>query len=201
MRSVNDDRATQIANMIRGQGWVGALPLAEMIRNNLGLTTNKGLQALRRAVLTFKVSKREARDQEGDSWCEYRALEGQETTTVYVVGEIVAERVRQLEKWWPQDHPNGLDQGVARAALWAATGKSIERQARFDLDESKGQGDNWAAILMEEVGEALQALDGSDLRGELIQVAAVAMAWVQHLDRRCEAGEFYDSWQEDTEDE
>jgi hypothetical protein len=37
---------------------------------------------------------------------------------------------------------------------------------------------------MEEVGEALQADNDADLRAELVQVAAVAMAWIDAIDRR-----------------
>jgi hypothetical protein len=48
----------------------------------------------------------------------------------------------------------------------------------------------WALILGEEFGEACQAAlqhsstDPTDLRAELIQVAAVAVAWVESMDRR-----------------
>lgn len=51
-------------------------------------------------------------------------------------------------------------------------------------DHSDG---DWCLILMEEVGEAAQdALKGhlQLLRQELIQVAAVAVAWIEALDRR-----------------
>lgn len=52
----------------------------------------------------------------------------------------------------------------------------------------------WNAILMEEVGEASQevlttafgaaAKGHGDLREELVQVAAVAVAWIEAIDRR-----------------
>jgi hypothetical protein len=44
------------------------------------------------------------------------------------------------------------------------------------------------AVLVEEVGEVARALnDGVGLRDELVQVAAVAVAWIEGLD--AEAGE------------
>ena len=44
----------------------------------------------------------------------------------------------------------------------------------------------WSAILGEEFGEACQALlhnDKANLREELVQIAAVATAWIECLDR------------------
>ena len=46
----------------------------------------------------------------------------------------------------------------------------------------------WMAILSEEVGEAAQEIlhgHRSRLRRELIQVAAVAVAWIEQLDSEC----------------
>lgn len=51
----------------------------------------------------------------------------------------------------------------------------------------------WGAILAEEVGEVNRAMlearygnGGGNLREELLQVAAVAVAWVECIDRRAE---------------
>lgn len=73
-----------------------------------------------------------------------------------VLDEIKLERFLQDRKWGIQDHPDG----------------------------------KWALILGEEFGEACQAVldDSCDIssnaRGELLQVAAVAVAWVEAIDRR-----------------
>jgi len=72
--------------------------------------------------------------------------------TIDIVGEIVVERARQDVKWGSQRAHPGL---------------------------------LWNAILNEEVGECARALlerDYDGLREELIQVAAVAVAWVESLD-------------------
>ena len=53
-----------------------------------------------------------------------------------------------------------------------------------EQEESDG---TWMIVLMEEVGEAARSiLEGSPhhLRQELIQVAAVAMSWIDNIDRR-----------------
>ena len=44
----------------------------------------------------------------------------------------------------------------------------------------------WLAILVEEVGEASEAIlkDLPTLKDEVIQVAAVAIAWLENLERR-----------------
>ena len=84
-----------------------------------------------------------------------------------VLLEILGEREAQDDKWGEQNHPGSM----------------------------------WLAILTEEVGEAAKALlenfnspplpskygdearDPAGLRSELIQVAAVATAWVEAIDR------------------
>lgn len=105
-----------------------------------------------------------------------------------VLREIAAERVRQDAKWGEQNHPDGT--GWARDwrkdGSWndlcyaGQEGGELERTARRILQG----GASWAAILMEEVGEALEAGDPVALRAELVQIASVAVAWVEAIDRR-----------------
>lgn len=111
-----------------------------------------------------------------------------------VLAEVKEERARQDAKWGQQDHPDadpvllGRSGGVDRALLAEThdipTGARAERKCQ--TYESRGQ-TNWLAILVEEVGEASDEIaNGStaELRGELVQVAAVATAWVEAIDRR-----------------
>ena len=77
-----------------------------------------------------------------------------------VLEDVSDERDRQDEKWGVQNH--------------------------LDL--------TWNAIIMEELGEAAQEVltqqfgvmgkGHGDLREELVQVAAVAVAWIEAIDRR-----------------
>lgn len=95
--------------------------------------------------------------------------------TVNVLGDILRERVQQDAKWGEQNHPDG-------------TGRDGDADmAKLDRAKCKANApdeDNWRDILQEEVSEAFAETHPSALRAELIQVAAVAAAWVEAIDRR-----------------
>jgi hypothetical protein len=93
-----------------------------------------------------------------------------------VLAEVLEERIRQDEKWGEQNPPDGTG-GPGRA--------DDADQARRFCDESFKNGTGtWAAILGEEVAEALAESDPNKLRAELIQCAAVCTSWVEAIDRR-----------------
>lgn len=81
-------------------------------------------------------------------------------TRLTILNSIVDERVRQDEKWGEQNHSHAF----------------------------------WTAILGEEFGEACQEVcrlhdipdysDTTQLKKELIQVAAVAVAWLEAMERK-----------------
>ena len=77
-------------------------------------------------------------------------------TKPVVLEDVAFERMRQDERWGEQNHEDFV----------------------------------WGAILGEEVGEVSRAMledrfgAGSNLRDELVQVAAVAIAWIECIDRR-----------------
>ena len=81
-----------------------------------------------------------------------------------LLGDVLNERMSQHDTWGEQNHDDSL----------------------------------WLAVLMEEVGEAATAVvsaaahgehrEVGRLRDELVQVAAVAVQWVEAIDRR-DAGE------------
>lgn len=92
-----------------------------------------------------------------------------------VLAEVADERLRQIDKW-PEDYPDGtgsnalvrlrdFSQGICKAAASAGVV-------------------TFTQILQEEVAEALAEADPVRLRAELIQVAAVAIKWIEALDRR-----------------
>ena len=82
---------------------------------------------------------------------------------------------------------------MTRNQIWAAIGAERDRQAaKWGGEHAWGHGDCSsagvndavkAAVLAEECGEvARAALDGTmDLAEELVQVAAVAVAWLESL--------------------
>lgn len=119
-------------------------------------------------------------------------------TSAGVVSEVAEERARQDEKWGEQNHPDGwtapfalmMEQGLDVRDDALATELADIFRARADALAEQGI-ITWADILLEEVFEALgeagaPVRDPSRLRGELIQVAAVAVAWVEAIDRRQE---------------
>ena len=87
--------------------------------------------------------------------------------------DIIAERDRQQKKW-------GGNHSWGR-------GDCSSHEVSGGVSADPRVGDLLrSAILAEECGEVARAvIDGSpaaDLRAELIQVAAVAVAWVEHID-------------------
>lgn len=105
-----------------------------------------------------------------------------------ILAEVAAERARQDAKWGEQNHPDlpphpFADDLACRAAF---TGAITAKDAKFRCQKAAEEGNaNWAAILAEEVAEAIEAIgDDAALRTELIQVAAVCVQWAQAIDRR-----------------
>ena len=96
-----------------------------------------------------------------------------------VLGEVAAERSAQNAKWGEQNHPDGHGRNLYP---WYPSASG----ARARCDQYAAEGSvTWADIFAEEVCEANE--EGDDptrLRAELIQVAAVAVAWVECIDRR-----------------
>lgn len=93
-----------------------------------------------------------------------------------VLDEIVAERARQDIKWGEQNHPDGTswDHYVFQRDV-----------AQLETDEAAKAGEvTWTHILVEEVLEALAEDDSEKLRVELVQVAAIAVQWIEAIDRR-----------------
>ncbi|MFJ2034138.1 hypothetical protein [Streptosporangium sp. NPDC087985] len=96
-----------------------------------------------------------------------------------VLADVEAERVAQDAMWGWQEHPDGT--GPERTAA--------ADQAKRDLEEANAQGGvTWRHILHEEVLEAFAEDDPEALRAELVQVAAVAVKWIQALDQRADPG-------------
>lgn len=96
--------------------------------------------------------------------------------TRLVLGDVSAERAAQDERWGEQNHPDGT--GGLHHVLAA---DDIRRRVQQAAAEGRQR---WANVLGEEVAEAFAEDDPAKLRAELVQVAAVAVAWAEAIDRR-----------------
>ena len=95
---------------------------------------------------------------------------------VKVLLDIAEERYRQDEKWGSQRHPNGTGGGYYQA---------VSQVTREECQRRNSEGkDQWDAILLEEVYEALAESDEKKLEKELVQVAAVAAVWIEDIRSR-----------------
>lgn len=106
--------------------------------------------------------------------------------TQKVLKEVEQERQRQREKWGEYNHP---DFDESRPELrYRRYGTPTASEARDDCDAADKEGClNFFNILLEETCEAMEAPNAPSLRKELVQVAAVAVAWIEAIDRRIES--------------
>lgn len=95
--------------------------------------------------------------------------------------EVFYERVAQDKKWGVRD------QDLAGGGCQFHGLPSAEA-AQEACDKAAERGDiSWTDILVEEVAEFVEAAESGDVlnaRKELIQVAAVALAAIENIDRR-----------------
>lgn len=102
-----------------------------------------------------------------------------ENVTADALAEVLLERQRQHGLWGEQNPP---DVGDPYTRAWyssEAVGWKITNADRVGRDVLA-----WDGILLEEVFEALAESDPTKLRAELVQVAAVCVAWCEAIDRR-----------------
>lgn len=93
-----------------------------------------------------------------------------------VLDEVGNERGLQHEKFGTQSLPDGTGQPYTAVVADAA-------RRRCQRAFADGEG-TWADVLREEFCEAFAESDPALLRAELIQVAAVAVAWIEAIDTR-----------------
>lgn len=110
--------------------------------------------------------------------------------------EILEERKRQDSAWGVQNHPD-FDPVLTKRMGGCSQDRMAEHfevptpvRARGITSTAAERGELcWMPILQEEVSELLQWNDPSakeTLKRELIQVAAVAVAWIESIERRGE---------------
>ena len=88
---------------------------------------------------------------------------------------VQLERMRQDEKWGEQNHPSGT--GQPGSEFVADKYRKI-----CDLN-TKNDMLTWQDILTEEAFEAFAEDDPVKLKEELVQVIAVAVAWIESIER------------------
>ena len=100
-----------------------------------------------------------------------------------VLADVAAERVRQDAKWGEQNHPDGT--GISWVLDGGPNAEDACETYRRITNEAADRGKlTWLDIALEEVAEAFAETDPAKLREELIQTAAVFVAWAEAIDRR-----------------
>lgn len=114
-------------------------------------------------------------------------IDPQATANAAMAG--MRERARQDARWGLSNHP-AIPDGVTNPCEFFHI--PTAHQARNDCNAAFlcGAGSN-AHILLEEVSEAIEATvdNPAHLREELVQVMAVAMKWVEQIDRAAAAAQ------------
>jgi hypothetical protein len=102
-----------------------------------------------------------------------------------VLADIRAERDRQDKRWGQQSLPDGTGSTSWPVPISArgSRGQRDIAQARCRRAAKRGEV-TWRHVLLEEVTEAFAESDRHKLRAELVQIAAVTAAWIEHIDRR-----------------
>jgi hypothetical protein len=93
-----------------------------------------------------------------------------------VLADITAEREAQHTIWGVQHHMPD-DTGPQ----WTSLAEAARRECEHASETGRL---SWRHVLVEEVAEALAEDEPTRLRRELVQVAAVAVQWIQAIDHR-----------------
>lgn len=99
-----------------------------------------------------------------------------------ILEDIRKERMRQVDKWGVQSHPDVSSDYFSHASF-PRTASSMRW-----LNDKRAEHNKiaWDGILYEELMEAFEemGLSQQDLRKELIECAAVIVAWIEDIDSR-----------------
>lgn len=104
-----------------------------------------------------------------------------------IFDELLEERRRQDAKWGEQNHPSlpplevPFSGNAVCKVLFLPTVKGAKMNVAIDVEAGTL---SWAVIATEELCEAVSCADDATRRGELVQLAAVVVAWIQAIDRR-----------------
>lgn len=112
----------------------------------------------------------------------------QRCLTEEVLDAVWGERARQFERYGTNDDtPDGSGPGTRWLLPFttesATDVEDLLREDYVDFEQEAG-GPTWVHLLREEVAEAFAESDPTRLEEELIQVAALAVSWVESLRTR-----------------
>ena len=100
---------------------------------------------------------------------------------IVMMAAVRGERQQQIEKWGHQNHPAGTGSEVAA--------KLMEQWKEIcDANNAAGK-DDWATIAAEEFLEVLAETDPRKLFNEVVQLAAVMVAWGESMIEDIRKGE------------
>lgn len=112
--------------------------------------------------------------------------------TLGVVSDVLVARSDMLSSWGDPSYPSVvrisepppyvLDLGERQTGVY---GLPTARQARDLTEASRGVGSlTWGRIAVQALSDAIAAPDDAARRREVVQLAAVALAWIEDIDRR-----------------
>lgn len=157
------------------------------------LNSYAGLQAVRAAFSGPHLDYAGCSD-DGDGRCRQHGgyMRGMTTCqTVEVLADVRAERSRQFARYGTnEDIADGTGPGVEwlQGADGWSSAKDLEvelRAAYVEYEQQHGT-PTWRHLVLEEVAEVFMEDDLSRLREELVQVAALAVSWIEKIDGRNE---------------
>lgn len=118
-------------------------------------------------------------------------------TSNQAIADVLAERARQDAKWGQQNHDDGTGPvTMPLASRWDSLhetdrahylAETFRRRCERRFSSSADGLGTWRDIFLEEAFEALAEDDPVKLRAELVQSAAVLIAWIEAIDRRTAA--------------
>lgn len=109
-----------------------------------------------------------------------------------VLEEVLQERMKQHAKWGEQNLPDGTGPNYLLFGRTETDATNLTlRNAAIRVTDSRSMMGilSYSDILLEEVFEAISETDQKLLRAELIQCAAVAVQWVEKIDREAKESE------------
>lgn len=105
--------------------------------------------------------------------------------TIQVLEEVFEERSRQVDRY---GHNDDLADGSGPETRWllpytSDSAQAVESALRADYEgfEDETGKPTWVHLLREELAEVFAEDDSDRLQEELVQVAALAVSWVESL--------------------